>query len=484
MTHNEMKPVKIRFGTDGWRGRIAHDFTFENVEAVMQAFADIFTQKPDPQFVYLGYDRRFLSQEFAKAAASVLLANGIEVRMAKQYCPTPTIAWMTKQYGAGAGVIITASHNPFDWNGIKFKEPGGGASSPDYTRPIEAQHEQNVAQGRLVKKISLQEGKQQGLLKIFDPSCEYIDQLKSMVDCQRIAESQLKILIDPMFGAGSGFFSKILGDQVSEIHSDGNPSFGQIQPEPIAKNLRFLMTQVRREGFDVGLATDGDADRIGAVDEKGNFVDSHHIFALLLKHLVENKRWKGDVIKTVSTTQMIDRLGERYSLKVHECAIGFKHICSLFRKLDPLIGGEESGGIAIARHVYERDGVLSGLMLLEIMSIHNKPLSLLIKELEDEIGVHRFHRQDLDLSTEKSNEMKLLLPDLVIDKLADIPVKKINRTDGCRIDLMNGSWVLVRASGTEPLLRIYAEASTDHQVEKLIAAIRETLSLGSQRMAE
>ncbi len=469
--------MQIKFGTDGWRGRIARDFTFDNVRSVLQAFCDIFVESSQPQLIYLGYDRRFLSREFAEAAAEVLTANGIEVHLARQFCPTPCISWMTKEFKAGAGIMITASHNPHEWNGIKFKEPDGGAAAETYTGPIENRVVANSEQGRQPQTLSLEIARDKGLLKDFDPLGPYVEHLQSMIDVEAICKAGWNVVADSMYGAGSGYFAAVLGDGVKELHDARNPSFNGVQPEPIEKNLSELLDQVGAKGVDIGLATDGDADRIGAGDENGRYVNSHHIFALLLKHLVENRGETGEVVKTVSTTQMIDKLCEKYGLKIHQTAIGFKHICTKFHEISPMIGGEESGGIAIARHIPERDGILSGLLLLELMTQEKKSLSKLITELEADIGTHRFARVDLALAADKINEIRRHVTDFSRETLAGLPIAEILRIDGCRLNLADGSWVLIRASGTEPLLRLYAEAESNERVQELLQAIRQELAL-------
>ncbi len=304
--------MSIKFGTDGWRGLIARDFTFENVEHVIQAFCDVFQTRSEPDKIFLGYDRRFLSRQFAETVASVLCANGLEVHFAKQYCPTPCISWMTKAFNGGAGVMVTASHNPFDWNGIKFKEADGSSASSDYTNPIEAQLQKNNAQGKTPLKLDLKQAQKQGLFHEFDPMDLYVKQLQSFVDVTSIRNAGWHIVSDAMHGSGGGYFQAVLLDGVKELHGDSNPSFQGIQPEPIAKNLEELAEAVAHEGIDIGLATDGDADRIGTMDETGRFIDSHHLFALILQHLVEDRELTGDVVKTVSTTQMIDALCKQY----------------------------------------------------------------------------------------------------------------------------------------------------------------------------
>lgn len=479
----------IKFGTDGWRAVIGEEFTFENVQKVAQAYADILSSPPSPLLnhsgegwpkagvrIPVGFDRRFLSEEFAKAFASVLTANGLSVRISQSYCPTPCISWMTKATKAAGGVMITASHNPFEWNGIKFKESYGGSASPLLTTQIEKQIEKNVSEGRGPQKISFEEGISQKKIVRFDPMKEYVSQLRSLIDLPKIQKASWKIAYDPLFGAGAGFLQKVLEMPVREIHSEWNPAFGGLNPEPIEKNLSAFLELVKKEKFDVGLATDGDADRIGAVDENGRFVNSHQIFALLLRHLIE-KGERGEIVKTVSTTQMIDRIAAKYDLKVYETPVGFKHICNKFLEVKPLIGGEESGGIGIPSHVYERDGLLSGLLLLEIMSVKKKRLGELLQELAQEIGPFYFEREDIHLGPEDSERLRNELAKKEISRIGNLKVVRVNRLDGLKFLLEDESWLLIRLSGTEPLVRLYAEASNPELVRNLIREGRSLLNL-------
>jgi len=446
---------EIKFGTDGWRAIIGDQFTFENVERVVQAYCDVLSLPPGER-LYLGHDRRFLSREFATHAAAVLSANGFVVHFASAYCPTPCISVLTKNEKAAGGVVITASHNPAPWNGVKFKESYGGSASPEFTAKIERRLEKGVC----VKKTG-------GTIVDFNPFESYVKALRSQVDTSVIAKSSWKIAYDPLFGAGAGYLEKVLDRPVFEIHGETNPSFGGLNPEPIDKNLGELMELVPRDGFDVGLATDGDADRIGAVDEKGKFVTPHQIYALLLNHLIERGE-RGDVVKTVSTTGMIDAIAARHGLKVHETPIGFKHICNKFLEITPLIGGEESGGIGLPKHVYERDGLLCGLLLLEIMSVKKKRLGALLKDLEEAIGPFHFVREDVHLTPESKVLAQEVLSQPSPTSLAGMKVRSTNRLDGTKYLLEDRSWLLLRLSGTEPLLRIYAEASSPVATRRLI----------------
>lgn len=468
--------MTIQFGTDGWRAIIGEEYTFENVRKVLQAFCDVKAESPKREVV-LGYDRRFASKLFAEAAAEVLLGNGFQVLFSEDFCPTPCISWMTKKRRSLAGVVITASHNPYQWNGVKFKEEDGGSASPSYTGEIEDRVLQNENNRQAPKRISLQEGKEKGLLRYFNPKGEYIKQLKRMVDVPAIRRAKLKIIADSMHGAGSGYFNEVLGGGVLEIHGEENPSFGGVNPEPIEKNLREARTMVLKTRSHVVLATDGDADRIGAIDEKGQFVTSHQIFSLILRHLVSIKKQKGDVIKTVSTTEMIERLGKKYGFPVIETPIGFKHICEKFRHTHSLMGGEESGGIAFTQHVNERDGVLSGLLLLEVMAHYRKPLSKIIADLQKEVGPLYFIREDFHLSSAAIQELRNRLSHESPLQIPKFLLKNVGKRDGFKYYFEDGSWLLIRPSGTEPLLRVYAESTSPQKTRALIKAGKQLAGL-------
>ncbi len=485
-----MSKTEIKFGTDGWRAIIGRDYTYENVRKVIQAWCDVFllgggTPKrvppsdaslPPPPgnlvarsksgqleldhkpVVVLGYDRRFSSDLFAQEAACVLAANGISVLLSETFCPTPCVSWLTKETKALAGVVITASHNPFQWNGVKFKESYGGSASPEYCQKIEEQIVKNDAASKIPLLISFEEAQKKNLIEFFDP-LSYVEHLRTLVNIQAIRKSNLKIAVDPIYGAGSGFIAEVLGQEVVEIRSDANPGFGGVNPEPIEKNLKALIKIVRTEKCDIGLATDGDADRIGAVDEKGNFIDSHKIFSLILRHLVLQKNKKGDVVTTVSTTQMVRRLCQKFDLPIHETPIGFKYICQKFVESEnPLMGGEESGGLGICHHVYERDGILSGLLLLDIMAVYKKPISEIIADLQKEVGPLEFVREDLHVPQEKIAAIKEKLSKNPPQTLIGKKIAQNNFKDGFKFLMEDDSWLLIRPSGTEPLLRIYAEA--------------------------
>jgi phosphomannomutase len=326
------------------------------------------------------------------------------------------------------------------------------------------------------RRVSFESAVREGKITTFDPLKDYVGQLRSQIDLAKISGAGWKIAYDPLYGAGSGFLAAVLERPVHEIHGEDNPSFGGLNPEPIDKNLGRLMALVKEGGFDVGLATDGDADRIGAVDENGGFVNPHRIYALILNHLIERGE-RGDIVKTVSTTSMIDKIAAKHGLKVHETPIGFKHICTKFLEIAPLIGGEESGGIGFPSHVYERDGLLSGLLLLEIMSVKKKRLGELLKDLEADIGPFRFVRDDVRLSEAQRSKVEEAIGKDTSGPIAGLKVTSVNRLDGTKYLLEDGSWLLLRLSGTEPLLRIYAEASSEERARALAREGRRLLNL-------
>lgn len=450
----------IKFGTDGWRGIISDDFTFANVRVVAQALADyIKTQSAAGSGIVIGYDTRFLSKEYAHEAARVLAGNGIPVYLAARPAPTPAISYAVKQVKAAGGVMVTASHNPPVYNGIKFKGSFGGSAFPHQTRAVE----------QLLGVNPAASGAAGGsLISSFNPLPQYYAHLSTLVNLDRIRKSGFKIIADPMYGAGAGCFKELLGDSCREIHCEYNPSFGGLHPEPIEKHLAPLAGAVLQANAQVGLALDGDADRIGAVDGKGRFINAHRIFALLFKYLVEIKGWRGGVVKTFSTTKMIDKLADKFNLPLFETPIGFKYICELFLKDDILIGGEESGGLGFKHHLPERDGLLSGLFLLEMMVSYEKTPEELVDDLMQELGPHHYHRLDLQLTPDQRDKLLQIVSTGSCKDLAALNSKNFRDLDGYKYYFDNG-WLLFRFSGTEPLLRIYAEAGSPAFVDQLLS---------------
>lgn len=464
--------MQIQFGTDGWRGVIADAFTFENLSLVAQATMDYMHQEGLADLgLVIGYDRRFLSREFAERVAGIAAGNGIRVWLSEGYAPTPAVSWAVFERGAGLGVMITASHNPPRYNGFKVKESFGGSARPATTKTLEGMVARNQAAGRPVQAVTLAEGVQSGMVQYLDMAKPYLDQLGRYVDLELIRKAGIKAVVDPMFGAGCGFLPLLIPG-LSEIHGSENPSFGGHPPEPIAEHLGELCALLAEGKFQVGLALDGDADRIGAVDETGEFFSSHRIFTVLLRHLYERKGVRGGVVKTVSTTRMIDLLATKFDLPIFETPIGFKHICELMLEHDILMGGEESGGLGVKGHIPERDGILMGLLLLEAMAMSGKGLRALLEETMDEIGHFHYSRIDLPIENQAKQELVQGLARGGIESIAGHQVTSTNFSDGFKFIFGDGSWLLIRPSGTEPVLRLYSEANDPAKVSALLEAAR------------
>ena len=464
--------MEIRFGTDGWRGVIAREFTFDNLALVAQATMDYLQREGlAEKGLVIGFYRRFLSREFAERVAEVACGNGIRVWLTSGYAPTPAVSWAGHDRGAGAGVMITASHNPPVYNGFKVKEGFGGSARPATTKVLEELVAVNLAQGRPVKSASLGSALKEGTAVRFDAKREYFRQLARYVDLEAIRRAAIPVVVDPMYGAGTGFFPELLPG-AAEIHGEDNPGFGGQPPEPTEEHLTELSRLVKSGRYRVGLALDGDADRIGAVDETGEFFSSHMIFTVLLRHLYERKGLRGGVVKTVSTTRMIDLLAARYDVPLYETPIGFKHICELMLDHDILMGGEESGGLGVKGHIPERDGILMGLLLLEAMAVTGKGLRQLLDETMAEIGRFFYRRIDLPIENGAKEELIGRLRGGEVSNIAGRPVVTENFRDGFKYIFGDGSWLLIRPSGTEPVLRLYSEASDPSQVTELLAAGR------------
>jgi len=359
---------KIKFGTDGWRGIISEDFTFENVKIVSQAMAEYLKEKEiGKREIIIGYDARFLSQEYAQLVASVLAGNGVRVILSDRIQPVTCVCFAIKNRKAAGGIMITASHNPFKYNGIKFKGDYAGSADEDTTKRIEGFLYKNKP-----KEMDFEEGEKKGLIQTVDLTPSYLQFLKSFVNLEAIKEASLKVVVDSMHGAGTDYTAQVLKGgkcRVITIRGEENPSFGGVNPEPITQNLKALVDKIKEEKADVGLATDGDGDRLGVMDSEGNFVNPHQVLSLLTLHLIESRGWPGGIVKTISTTSLLNKIAEKHKRKIYKTPVGFKYICELMLKEDILIGGEESGGIGVKNHVPDRDGLLSGLLLLEMLAL-------------------------------------------------------------------------------------------------------------------
>ncbi|MCL4529643.1 MAG: phosphoglucomutase/phosphomannomutase family protein [Chloroflexi bacterium] len=482
--------MPIHFGTDGWRAVISDSFTFDNLRIVAQAIADAVASeswdqrsdpadksgnggpKPDPKKIVVGFDTRFLSDRFAGEVARVLAANGFTVMLSQSDAPTPAISFAVKHQHAIAGVMITASHNAPRYNGVKLKGAFGGSALNEQCRRVEIYINDNEEQARGPNLMDFQKAREAGLIQKFNPLPAYFEHLHKLINTDLIADNPQRFVVDSMYGAGRGVIKAFLqgtGCDIAEIRSEMNPGFGGVHPEPIAKNLGALASAVSSGMGNFGLVTDGDADRIGAMDERGAFVDPHKIFALSLKYLVEKRGQKGAVVRTVSTTRMIDRLAKKYGLKLYETPVGFNHIADHMMQEDVLIGGEESGGISFKGHIPEGDGPIMGLLLVEMIAAWKKPLGELVNDLLEEVGPAFYERVDLRLSRPVAKaEMTEFLTKQAPDEIGGQKVDEVSQRDGVKYIMADDSWLLIRPSGTEPVLRVYVEGRTQEMVKSLM----------------
>ncbi|MGA7217990.1 MAG: phosphoglucomutase/phosphomannomutase family protein [Candidatus Sulfotelmatobacter sp.] len=467
---------EIKFGTDGWRGIIADDFTFDNVRRVAGAIASYVSKYEDAtNGVFVGYDTRFASRRAAESAAEVISASGVPVKLANDYTPTPAVSYAVKQNAAAGGVMITSSHNPWNWNGVKFKAKFGGSATPAIMKKIE----EELHAGAMPKAIHAR-------IEESDFKTPYIDAVCRCADMHSIGKARFKLAIDSMYGSGRGILPGIFaarGVQHVSIRQEVNPLFPGINPEPIQPHIALLQETVLREKCDAGLATDGDADRIGAVAEDGSFVDSHKIFCVLLRWLLERKKWPGDVVRAFNTTRMLDRIAAKHGRKLYETQIGFKYTADLMMERDILIGGEESGGIGYSRFLPERDGVLNCLLLANVMAEEGKPLGQLVADLQREYGPHYYGRRDLHIPEEIKQSAIRRARAETTRNLGRYRVVKKENLDGIKFFLDaptdgNGAeaWILFRASGTEPLLRVYAEAASPELVTEILTSAESFVS--------
>lgn len=479
--------MAIHFGTDGWRAVISEEFTFDNVRRVAQAIAEktvadlaavhngaangVTNAVPRQPSLVVGYDTRFLSDRYATAVAEVLAANGIHVWLTHGDSPTPVTSYAIVDRQADGGVMITASHNPPRYNGIKLKAAFGGSASPADCKEVERRIV--AANGAPPRRLDLDKAIERGLVTRFDPFPAYTRQVHKLVNFDAIRAANLSVAVDAMYGAGRVYLRKLLeeaGCRVVELRGEMNPGFNGIHPEPIARHLGPLIDEMLTGEHWIGLATDGDADRIGAVDPTGRFIDPHAIMALLIEHLVHRRGLQGSVVKTVSTTQMLNRLALRYGLPIYETPVGFNHICDYMLSEPVLVGGEESGGISILGHIPEGDGLLMGMLLVEMVAQRGRTLMEMLQELmaAPDVGVFHYGRVDRPVRPFKKSDLVAGLMAHVPVTLADAPVLDISSRDGVKFILADDSWLLIRPSGTEPVLRIYAEGRTEEQVQALL----------------
>ena len=476
--------MPIHFGTDGWRAVISDTFTFDNLRIVAQAIADAVASehwnksgngadKPDPKKIVVGFDTRFLSDRFAGEVARVLAANGFSVLLAQSDAPTPAISYAVKHQHAIAGVMITASHNAPRYNGLKLKGAFGGSALPEQCRRVEIYINDNEEQARGPNLMDYKKAREASLIQKFNPLPAYFDHLRTLINTDVIAENPQRFVVDAMYGSGRGVIKSFLqgtGCEIAEIRGEMNPGFGGVHPEPIAKYLGALASAISSGMGNFGVVTDGDADRIGAMDERGAFVDPHKIMALSLQYLVEKRGMTGAVVRTVSTTRMIDRLAKRYGLKLYETPVGFNHIADYMMQEDVLIGGEESGGISFKGHIPEGDGPIMGLLLVEMLAASKKSLVEMVNDLLADVGPAFYERVDLRLNRPVAKaEMTDFLVKQAPKEIGGNKVDEVSQRDGVKYIMADDSWLLIRPSGTEPVLRVYAEGRTSEMVKALMA---------------
>ncbi len=461
--------LEIKFGTDGWRGVIAEDYTFDNVRRCSQGFSSYLVEKGyKGKRIVIGYDKRFHSENFAKTASEVLAGNGFKVLLTNSATPTPVISYSVTSQNAVGAINITASHNPPTDNGFKVRDQNGGAIPPQDLKRIEDLIPESVND---VNIISFAKASQQKLIELFDPKPDYIKHISDLVDLELIRNAGLKILVDPMWGNNANWFSELLSGgttQISEIHNDRNPIFPDMKrPEPIPPNINVGLTKTIEMQSDVLIISDGDGDRLGIGDENGNFLNQLEVYALLAYYLLEIKKERGPIVKTLSTTSMLNKLGKIYNVPVYETGVGFKYVAPKMIETNAMIGGEESGGYAFRGNVPERDGILAGLYFLDMMVKLKKSPAQLLRLLFDVVGDHYYDRIDSSFSGDRQTKEKLIL-DSKPATIGSLKVLDLNTTDGFKFSLEDGGWLLIRFSGTEPIIRVYCETTHANLVQSIL----------------
>jgi phosphomannomutase len=463
--------TEIRFGTDGWRGVIADDFTTDNIRTVAYAIARYVVRAEQPsKGVLVGYDNRFGGERFARVAAETLAMTGTPVSIAQTPCPSPAVSLLVRQRGAACGVMMTASHNPYRWNGMKLKAGYGSSALPSIIAQVEQELEGVLARG--IPPLP----PRSGLIQSFDVLTPYLDTVEKLVDWDRIRASKLRFVADPMHGAARGLLSTLMkrnGVTCDEIRGNHDPLFGGVNPEPIEPHIAALQEAVRAGKYDAGLAADGDGDRIGAVDRDGTFITPHQVFAILLWHLAGTREIPGDVAKTFSTTKLLDKIAARFRRRVHETPVGFKYICELMLERDIVLGGEESGGIGTKLYLPERDATVVALLLAEVMAWHRKSLGELVALLHAEFGEHHYGRVDLELRPGQKERAIERFSSPKLTTLFDWPIANRENLDGIKLYLGDIGWLMLRASGTENMLRLYSETSRPDTTASILKRITE-----------
>ncbi|MBE0477486.1 MAG: phosphoglucosamine mutase [Coriobacteriia bacterium] len=462
-------PAPIRFGTDGWRAVIGDDFTYANVRRLADAAGRVIAEDTPGGEVLVGYDTRFQAAAFAASAAGVLAAHGLRVRLSTCALPTPALSWATDRSDAVGAIMLTASHNPARWLGLKVKTADGGSAPPAVTGRVEA-----------AVPDTPPPPERDGTYTVDDLTTDYLGALRALVDGEAIRSAGLRVVVDPLYGAGQGMLAQVMRDlgvsEVLELHGEYNPSFGGLHPEPIPPHVDEGRRLVREGGFDAAFFTDGDADRIGAADRHGEFVNPHRIFALVVRNLVEAKGMRGAVVKTLSTSVLLDRVCQRLDLECETTPIGFKYIYERMLAGGVMIGGEESGGIGIPSHVPERDGLAMALLLTEMMAKRGLGLAELVEDLFAMTGPMEYRRADIRIEPAERDTFAAQVPSIEREEIAGLAVRGLDRRDGVKFLLPDDAWLLLRPSGTEPLVRVYAEAPSMGVVDDLLEAGRELVT--------
>jgi|LSQX01.3.fsa_nt_gb alpha-D-glucose phosphate-specific phosphoglucomutase len=470
----------IKFGTDGWRAVIARDFTFANCRLVAQGIAGyVNSANLAKKGIIIGYDNRFMSPDFARECARVLLGNGIKVYLMSRPVPTPVTAFAIQVKETGGAIMITASHNPPEYNGIKFIPEYAGPALPDVTDAVEKEIQRVIDSGK-VYELALDEAAQFDLFEEIDVDEEYQAQLLKMTQVDAFKNNPIRVVVDPMFGAGIGYLDKVLsrlGCEVFPINNHRDPLFGGSLPEPTDANLADLKRAVTSYKADIGLALDGDADRFGIIDNEGHFINANRFMALLLEHLLNSRQFRGPVARSIATTHMLDRIARKNGLSAMETPVGFKYIGQCLRDKGCMLGGEESGGLSILGHVPEKDGILACLLAAEMVAYHGKTLAGLENELSEKYGTMYSHRLDVKVNPADKSVVLNKLEEYRPKSIAGIAVESISSLEGLKIVLEEGSWVLVRPSGTEPLFRIYVETGQEEQLPALQKEVLQALGL-------
>ncbi|MGH7764966.1 MAG: phosphoglucomutase/phosphomannomutase family protein [Candidatus Dormibacteraceae bacterium] len=473
-----MSEPQIKFGTDGWRGIIADDFTFGNVRRVAQAAAQYMKSRTSEPLAIVGYDCRFASEDFARAVAEVFAGNGIKSLVFDRPSPTQVASWTVIDRKATAAAVITASHNPYQFNGFKYKTETGSAVPSE----VIAELERNIS--ALAEVPAHNSLSARSLITAYDPRQSYYAQIARMVDVDAIKGAGLRIVHECMYGSGYGYIADLIGGgrtTLTELHNQRNPLFGGINPEPIPPNIDSTVAYMKVGGQDLCICTDGDADRVGIIDETGRFINQLQVFALLMLYLFEVRGMRGAVVKTVNMTAMVDKLGAEFGSRVYEVPVGFKNIAPKMMETEAVLGGEESGGFAVRGHIPERDGILVGLLFADMMVKSGKPISQILADLERRVGPHAYARHDIHLPRDSYETDRVRILDTLEknepQQVAGVNVQRVRADDGFKFYLEDGSWVLLRASGTEPLIRVYSEAADSAAVEARLAALEDIVGI-------